>query len=70
MLDAVDEYADAFRKTMTDVSRFGPAKSVAAQMQADGVDLSDPGEVQAWIEAFNARRLEEREALTGGPNLH
>jgi hypothetical protein len=39
-------------------------------MQADGVDFSDPAAVQAWIEAFNARPFEERESLTGGPNLH
>ncbi len=70
MLDAVDEYAADFRKAMRDASTFGPAKSVAAQMQADGVDFSDPAAVQAWIEAFNARPFEERENLTGGPNLH
>lgn len=69
MLAAVDEYADDFRKAVTDPSTYGPAKSVAAQMQADGVDFSDPAAVQAWIEAFNARPFEEREHLTGGPSL-
>lgn len=70
MLDAVDEYADAFRKAMTDSSAFGPTKSIAHQMQADGVDFSDPVAVQAWIDAFNERPFEERVDLTGGPFPH
>lgn len=70
MLAALDAFADGFRKAMGDSSSFGPAKSIAQQMQADGVDLEDPRAVQAWIEAFNARPFEEREGLTGGPTLH
>ena len=66
MLDAVAEHTEAFRTAMRDSSAFGPAKSVATQMQADGVDLSDPASVEAWIDAFNARPLEERVNLTGG----
>jgi hypothetical protein len=68
LLAAVDEFADAFRHAMADDSSFGPAKSIAQQMQADGVDFSDPAAVQAWIDAFNARPFQERVELTGGPS--
>lgn len=64
MLAAVDEAAEAFREAMGDDSAFGPAKSIAAQMQADDVDFSDPDAVQAWIDAFNARPFDEREGPT------
>ena len=55
---------------MRDDSRFGFAKSLGLQMQEDGVDFSDDGAVQAWIDDFNARPLEERIERTGGPRPH
>jgi hypothetical protein len=62
----VDELAPAFRRAVTDPSSFGPAKAMASAMLADGVDLTDPEAVQAWIEAFNARPFEERDAFLPG----
>jgi hypothetical protein len=35
------------------------------QMQADGVDPSAPGALDAWIEDFNARPREQRDTLVG-----
>ena len=67
MLSAVDEHAATFRAVIRDETAFGPAKSIAAKMEADGVDFSDPKAVQAWIDDFNARPFDEREAATGGP---
>lgn len=34
-------------------------------MIADGVDMLDQEAVQAWIDGFNARPFEERDALLG-----
>lgn len=50
---------------MRDETRFGPAKSMVAAMLGAGIDLGDPGAVSGWIEAFNGRPLEERDALLG-----
>ena len=66
MLAAVDMFEPGYRAGMRDSERFGPAKSVALQMLADSVDLSDPEAVQAWIDAFNARPEDERVKATGG----
>lgn len=57
--------APEFRRAATDPSRFGPAKALVHAMMADGVDLTDARAVQAWIDAFNERPLEERDALLG-----
>lgn len=70
LLGAVAEFEGAYRDAISDPSQFGPAKSVAAQMLADGVDLTDDAAVQRWIDDFNARPFDEREAATGGPRLH
>ncbi|MFN0155693.1 MAG: hypothetical protein ACKVUT_15065 [Gaiella sp.] len=43
----------------------GPAATMAAQMQAAGVDLTNPNEVALWIEEFNARPYEERDRVLG-----
>ena len=70
MLAAVDAYESDFRAAMGDSSRFGFAKSLAMQMQDDGVDFTDDAAVQAWIADFNALPQEERIERTGGPRLH
>lgn len=59
----VDELASEFRKAVTDPSNFGPAKAMVNAMMADGIDLNDPKALQGWIDAFNARPFEERDAL-------
>lgn len=58
--EAVDEFAPAFRRAITDVDQFGPAKRLTNQMLADGVDLTDPAAIERWIDAFNARPFNER----------
>lgn len=61
----VDELAPEFRRTVTDPSTFGPAKAMVNAMMADGINLNDPQAVQGWIDAFNARPFEERDAFLG-----
>ena len=34
-------------------------------MAAEGVDLADPDAMQAWIDEFNARPFEDRDAILG-----
>lgn len=62
---AIDPLTPEFRRLVTDPSSFGPAKAMTNAMLADGVDLGDPEAVQAWIDAFNARPFEERDAFLG-----
>jgi len=62
----IDELAPEFRRAVTDPDNFGSAKALSNAMMADGVDLTDADEVQAWIDAFNARPFAERDAFLRG----
>ncbi len=62
-LRAVRACRREFRRAVRDPGRFGPAKSLVLAMRADGVDLTSQEAVDAWIEAFNARPLEERRRI-------
>lgn len=64
-LGAVDQFESQFRDAMRDPSRYGPAKSIVDEMMRDGVDMTDQDAVAGWIESFNARPLEERDAVLG-----
>ena len=68
MLAAVDEFEPVYREAMLDPARAGPAKSIATLMLSEGVDLTDPGAVQDWIDAFNGRPEDERIRLTESPD--
>jgi hypothetical protein len=54
------ELTDAFVDAMGDPSNFGMAKSLFASAVAEGFDLEDPDQLEAWMEEFNARPEEER----------
>ena len=43
----------------------GPAEAITRAMLADGVDIMDTTAVQAWMEAFNNRPFEDRDAVLG-----
>jgi hypothetical protein len=47
---AVDRFEAEFRSAITDQERFGPAKSIANEMLADGVDFADQAAVDRWLE--------------------
>jgi hypothetical protein len=64
---AVDEFTSEFRRTVTDPTNFGAGKALMNAMLADGVDLMDPKATEAWIEAFNAMSIEERDSLLSRP---
>ena len=51
---------EEFVAAMGDISNFGLAKSLFGAADADGVDLSDTDQLQAWIAGFNARPEDDR----------
>ena len=61
----LEELAPAFRAAMADTSRFGLAKRMVGQMQAQGVDPSESDAVEAWIGDFNARSTYQRDVILG-----
>jgi len=67
LLDELDDLRPDFATAMQDPANFGMAKSLFAQMQAEGVDLLQPGAVDMWIEEFNARPFETRDAVLSAP---
>src|ERR687897_1641442 len=60
---ALEKLAPTFRAYMADPARFGPAKSIATAMMAQGVDLTDSDAVDRFIGDFTAGRLGNREQL-------
>ena len=60
-----DSIGADFAEAAPDRSRWGPAKLLVAQMQAEGVDASDRDAVTDWMEAFNSRSREERDRVLG-----
>ncbi len=53
------EKRPVFLDRARDERRYGPAKLMAAQMQAEGVDLEDKAAVAAFVERFNERLAED-----------
>ena len=51
--DAVAEYAADFTLAVLDGGRRGPAAQIIEQMLLDGVDPTDPVQMQAWIDRYN-----------------
>lgn len=54
-----------FAAAAGDRSRFSPAKALMTQMQAEGVELTDQASLDAWLEDFNSRPREQRDAVLG-----
>jgi hypothetical protein len=60
---ACSELRPAFERAARDRRRWGPAKTIAAEMMADGVDLADERAVANWMDDFNARPRAERDRV-------
>lgn len=67
LLDELNDLRPDFATAMQDPANFGMAKSLVAQMHAEGVDIMQPGAVDRWIEDFNARPFEARDAILAAP---
>lgn len=62
---AVARLRGHFEREARDPRNWGPAKSMVMQMRAEGVDPSEPGALDAWVEDFNARPFPERDRALG-----
>lgn len=65
----VERLAPRFGAAALDESNWSMGKRLWSRAQSEGVDTSDPGEVQRFIEEFNRRPFAERDAVLGGPPL-
>jgi len=63
LIDVVASLADEFVVAMGDRSKFGLAKSMFTAASDEGVDTTDPAELQAWMARFNDRPEAERHRL-------
>jgi hypothetical protein len=57
--------SETFARRAGDPTRRGPSGALLAAMAVEGVDLGDPDAMQAWIDEFNARPFEDRDAILG-----
>ena len=62
---ALDVLGVEFKTHAQDSSRWGLAKSMFMRMHTEGVDPSQPGAIDAWMDDFNSRPREERDAIIG-----
>ena len=62
---ALDVLGEESKTHAQDSSRWGLAKSMFVRMQTEGVDPSQPGAIDAWMDDFNSRPREERDAIIG-----
>jgi hypothetical protein len=63
LIEAVTSLAEEFVVAMGDRSRFGLAKSMVTAATDEGVVMTDPDELHAWMERFNDRPEAERHRL-------
>jgi hypothetical protein len=62
---ALGVLSEEFKTHAQDSSRWGLAKSMFMRMQTEGVDPSQPGAIDAWMDDFGSRPSEERDAIIG-----
>jgi hypothetical protein len=60
VVDAVDVFLPAFNEAFDDTAAWGPAKQIAAELAARGVDLSDKETLDDAMRGLNAERLARR----------
>ena len=63
--EACESLRDEFEERARDSGHWGLAKSMVMQMQAEGIDPSAAGALEAWMADFNARPREQRNAIIG-----
>jgi hypothetical protein len=64
-LEAVATFEPDYLAAMRDPNSAGPAKDLVSAMREAGVDLTDKRAVNAWILAFNAMPIEQRDRILG-----
>jgi hypothetical protein len=63
--DTVERLRPRFHAEALDESNWSMGKRLMAAAQSDGVDMADAGSLQQFMERFNERPLEERDAILG-----
>jgi hypothetical protein len=64
--EACANLTEPFLESASDPVGWGLAKSLMMQMLSEGLDHEDPLAMQSWIEDFNRRPAEQRDAVVGG----
>ncbi len=67
LLQRCDALRPDFEEAWSDRSRRGPTQSLVMQMREEGVDPTDPEALQTFMDDFNARPFEQRDAILGPP---
>jgi hypothetical protein len=57
VIEAVGTFLPAFEEAFDDTAAWGPAKRIAAELAARGIDLSDSEAVDDAMRGLNAERL-------------
>jgi hypothetical protein len=57
VVEAVDTFLPAFEEAFDDTAAWGPAKQIAAELAARGIDLSDSEAAEDAMRGLNAERL-------------
>jgi hypothetical protein len=65
LIAEVERLSPHFAEAARDRSNWGPAKSLVSQMQAEGVDPTEPGALDTWMDDFNSRPQAERNRVLG-----
>ncbi len=60
VLAAVDEHLPEFEAALDDDAEWGPAKEIAVELEARGVDITDKRAVDKVVSELNAARLAQR----------
>lgn len=60
-----DELCEWAAEAAQDRGRWGTAKTLVAQMRAEGVELTDQAALDAWLDDFNSRDQAERDRVLG-----
>ncbi len=65
LVDHLDAIEKQFRHNMADVSRYSFGKRLWTTAQAEGVRMDDQASLNAFIADFNARPIDQRDAILG-----
>ena len=65
LVDHLSAIEDQFRHNMADVSRYSFGKRLWTTAQAEGVRMDDQASLNAFIADFNARPIDQRDAILG-----
>lgn len=57
--------APSFQAAIADISRQSFVTRLVRQMRTEGIDPTDQRQLDAWIQGFNARTRDERDAILG-----